>query len=248
MNKAKAGDTHSQKSHCAPGVWVYMPCGFMIPVLGIKLPKMGFRVAINMPAVKTLNRTGLADALFSATRQKVLRLFFLPPERDYSIKELIEQAEAGSGAVQRELTRLVESGLVQVNLQGRQKRYKANLDSPVYPELTSLVSKLLGPEQQVEDALKSISDRLDLALIYGSVAKRTDHANSDVDLMLVSDTLTLEEVFEALEAAEINLSRPINPTLYTREEFRNRRANKNPFLEKVLEGQYILLKGSVDES
>lgn len=201
-----------------------------------------------MPAVTTNNRTGLADALFSATRQKVLRLFFLSPEREYSIKELIEQAEAGSGAVQRELARLVDSGLVQVNLQGRQKRYQANPDSPVYPELTSLVSKLLGPEQQVENALKPISDRVDLALIYGSVAKRTDHANSDIDLMLVSDTLTLEEVFEALEAAEINLSRTINPTLYTREEFRNRRANKNPFLSKVLEGQYILLKGSVYES
>lgn len=199
-----------------------------------------------MSAVTT-NRTGLADALFSTTRQKVLRLFFTRQDRDFSIKELIEQAEAGSGAVQRELARLVGSGLVQVTLQGRQKRYKANPDSPVYPELSSLVSKLLGPEHEVEDALKPVSDRIDLALIYGSVAKRTDHANSDIDLMLVSDTLSLEEVFEALEVAEINLSRTINPTLYKREEFEKRRANNNPFLKKVLDGQYILLKGSVNE-
>jgi predicted nucleotidyltransferase len=102
-------------------------------------------------------------------------------------------------------------------------------------------------EQQVEDALNSISDKIDLALIYGSVAKRTDHANSDIDLMLVSDSLTLEEVFEALEPAEIKLSRIINPTLYKQEEFKKRRANKNPFLRKVLEGQYILLKGSINE-
>jgi predicted nucleotidyltransferase len=149
--------------------------------------------------------------------------------------------------VQRELARLVDSGLVQVNLQGRQKRYKANPDSPIYPELSSLVSKLLGTEQQVEDALQPISHEIDLALIYGSVAKGTDHANSDIDLMLVSDTLTLEEVFEALGPAEINLSRAINPTLYKHEEFKKRRANKNPFLRKVLEGQYILLKGSVNE-
>lgn len=200
-----------------------------------------------MSAVTTSNRTGLADALFSATRQKILRLFFAQPHRDFSMKELIEQAEAGSGAVQRELARLVDSGLVQVNLQGRQKRYKSNLASPVYPELASLVSKLLGPEKQVEDALKPISDKIDLALIYGSVAKRTDHANSDIDLMLVSDTLTLEEVFEVLGPAEIDLSRTINPTLYTHEEFNKRRAKKSPFLRKVLEGQYILLKGSVNE-
>ncbi|MGM0951861.1 MAG: nucleotidyltransferase domain-containing protein [Pseudomonadota bacterium] len=200
-----------------------------------------------MSAVTTSKRTGLADALFSATRQKVLRLFFTRQERDFSIKELIEQAEAGSGAVQRELARLVDSGLVQVSLQGRQKRYKANPDSPIYPELSSLVSKLLGPEQQVENALQPISDRIDLALIYGSVAKGADHAGSDIDLMLVSDTLTLEEVFEALGPAEISLSRTINPTLYKREEFKKRRANQNSFLRKVLEGQYILLKGSVDE-
>ena len=208
---------------------------------------MGFRVAGNMSEETTLHGTGLADALFSATRQKVLRLFFARPDRDFSLKELIELPEAGSGAVQRELTRLVDSGLVEVNLQGRQKRYRANLDSPVYPELSSLVSKLLGPEQEVADALKSINDKIDLALIYGSVAKRTDHADSDIDLMLVSDTLTLEEVFEALESAEINLSRTINPTLYKQEEFIKRRANNNPFLRKVLEGQYIVLKGSVDE-
>lgn len=200
-----------------------------------------------MSAVTTSKRTGLADALFSATRQKVLRLFFTRQERDFSIIELIEQAEAGSGAVQRELARLVDSGLVQVSLQGRQKRYKANPDSPIYPELSSLVSKLLGPEQQVENALQPISDRIDLALIYGSVAKGADHAGSDIDLMLVSDTLTLEEVFEALGPAEISLSRTINPTLYKREEFKKRRANQNSFLRKVLEGQYILLKGSVDE-
>ncbi|PCM44915.1 nucleotidyltransferase domain-containing protein [Marinobacter sp. ANT_B65] len=217
-----------------------------MPILGIKLPKMGFKSAINMPAVKTSKCTGLADALFSQTRQKVLRLFFARGERDFSLKELIEHAEAGSGAVQRELARLVDSGLVQVTLQGRQKRYKANPDSPVFPELSSLVSKLLGPEQQIEDALSLIDEKIDMALIYGSVAKKTDHANSDIDLMLVSDSLTLEEVFDALAPAETSLSRIINPTLYTREEFEKRLANNNPFLRKVLEGQHILLKGSIN--
>ena len=81
----------------------------------------------------------------------------------------------------------------------------------------------------------------------GRWQKKTDHANSDIDVMLVSDTLKLEEVFEALELAEVHLSRTINPTLYNQEEFKKRRANNNPFLRKVLEGQYILLKGSVNE-
>jgi predicted nucleotidyltransferase len=216
---------------------------------GYSITQNGFYKDVsNMSEVTQAGCTGLADALFSATRQKVLRLFFTRKDSDFSIKELIEEAKAGSGAVQREVVRLVDSGLVQVNLQGRQKRYRANPDSPVYPELISLVTKLLGPEQQVEDALRPIFHKIDLALIYGSVAKRNDHADSDIDLMLVSDTLTLEEVFEVLGPAESNLSRTINPTLYNRNEFKKRRANESPFLKKVLEGQYILLKGSINES
>ncbi|WP_336366061.1 nucleotidyltransferase domain-containing protein [Marinobacter sp. C2H3] len=195
-----------------------------------------------------VGRTSLADALFSGTRQKVLGLFFVPGSRDFSMKELIDEAEAGSGAVQRELARLVDCGLVQMTQQGRQKRYKANQDAAIYPELVAIVSKLLGPERIIEEALEPLLDRVDLALIYGSVAKRTEHSESDIDLMLVSDNLSLAEVFEALESAERRLARAVNPTLYRWEEFEKRLTSHNPFLRKVLDGPYILLKGIIDES
>ncbi len=99
----------------------------------------------------------------------------------------------------------------------------------------------------VKDALNAINNEIDLALVYGSVAKNTDRADSDIDLMLVSDTLTLEDVFTALEPVEQELSRPVNPTLYTRHEFKKRRNNDNPFVRKVLSGPYLLLKGIIDE-
>ena len=189
----------------------------------------------------------LADALFSGTRQKVLGLLFMQPDHDFSLAELIERAKAGSGAVQREIGRFVDSGLVTVEVKGRQKRYRANPESPIFPELCSLVAKTLGPAQVVKDAVRAIDNEIDVALIYGSVAKNTDRADSDIDLMLVSDTLTLEDVFTALEPAEQELSRPVNPTLYTRHEFEKRRANDNPFIRKVLNGPYLLLKGIIDE-
>jgi len=189
----------------------------------------------------------IADALFSATRQKVLSLLFTQPDQDFSIGELIEKANAGSGAVQREVTRLAESGLVSVELKGRQKRYHANKKAPVFRELRSLVMKTLGPPDIVKKALQSIDSQLELALIYGSVAKHTDNADSDIDLMLVSDSLTLEDVFTALGPAEEELSRPVNPTLYTRQEFDKRREQDNPFLRKVLNGPHIVLKGLINE-
>lgn len=214
--------------------------------MGIKLPKLGMQ-RISPMTTSTTSNSSLADALFSGTRQKVLGLLFMQPDQDFSMAELIERARAGSGAVQREISRLVDSGLVTVDIRGRQKRYRANQNAPIFPELCSLVAKTLGPAQFVSNALRPIESEIDVALIYGSVAKNTDRANSDIDLMLVSDTLTLEDVFATLEPVEQEMSRPVNPTLYTRHEFEKRRANDNPFIRKVLNGPYLLLKGIIDE-
>ena len=92
-------------------------------------------------------------------------------------------------------------------------------------------------------ALQPLGDQVELALLYGSVAKGTDRADSDIDVLVVSDTLTLEEVLRALNPAESSLGRPIQPSLYTSEEFSSRRARGSPFLHKVLDGEHIILKG-----
>ena len=86
----------------------------------------------------------LADALFTTTQQRVLSLLFGEPGRSFYTSELIDRIGAGSGAVQRELKRLAESGLVTVKPIGNQKHYQANPDSPVFEELCSLVKKTLS--------------------------------------------------------------------------------------------------------
>lgn len=190
---------------------------------------------------------GMAEALFPATRQKVLKLFFLRPDAEYALREVIDAVGAGSGAVQREVARLVDCGLVFQDHRGRQKRYRVNRESPIYFELASLVTKLLGPESQIDAALQPLYPEIDIALLYGSVAKGVDHAGSDVDLLLVSDTVSLEDIFETLDPAERSLARTINPTVYTRSDFRSRIVKQQSFLTRVLDGPYILLKGNLDE-
>jgi len=196
----------------------------------------------------------MADALFSGTRQKILALLFSQPEQVYTLSELIERAQAGSGAVQREIVRLVDCGLVLLVdcglvLQegtGRPKRYRANPDSPIYQELCGIARKLFGPPETVKKALEPLRDRITLALIYGSVAKGNDHAASDVDVLIVSDDLLLEDIFFALDGAERALGRKINPVLYTVEEFHRRRDNGNPFLADVLASEFIVLMGEIE--
>jgi predicted nucleotidyltransferase/predicted transcriptional regulator len=187
--------------------------------------------------------TSLADALFTTTQQRVLALIFGHPGRSYYANELIERTGSGSGAVQREIKRLESSGLVTVRRIGNQKHYQANPDSPVFEELSLLVKKTVALAEPIREALALLADRIDLAVLYGSVAKGTDTASSDIDILIVGDGLTLEDIYSALATVEADLERKISPTLYTRKEFAGRKAANNPFLGRVLSGEHLTLIG-----
>ncbi|MBZ0068015.1 MAG: nucleotidyltransferase domain-containing protein, partial [Thiobacillus sp.] len=184
---------------------------------------------------------------FSATQQRVLALLFGQPGRSFFTNELIGLVGAGSGAVQREVRRLVESGLVTVTRLGSQKHYQANPAAPVFGELRGIVTKTLGSTEMLRAALLPLGDAVRLALVYGSVAKGSDTAHSDIDLLVVSDELALEQVYEALAPVEQQLGRRVSPTLYSVAAFRRRRAGSNPFLTKVLAGETIQLTEDRDD-
>ena len=189
----------------------------------------------------------LADALFTTTQQRVLSLLFGQPSRSFFASELIKLTGSGSGAVQRELKRLASSGLVTVMRIGKQKHYQANPDSPVFGELCGLVLKTVAMAQPIRRALEPFADRIAVALVYGSVAKGTDTASSDIDLLVVADQVTLEDIYSALAPVEADLDRRINPTLYTSREFADRKAAGNAFLTRVLAGEHLVLIGGEDE-
>lgn len=104
--------------------------------------------------------------------------------------ELIGLAGSGSGAVQRELATLAESGLVAVTAVGNQKHYQANADSPIFAELCGIAQKTVGLAQPLREALAPLTQQIIAAFVYGSVARRTDTASSDIDLMLLSDDVS----------------------------------------------------------
>ena len=221
----------------------------MIPELGMNDPSYPATTP-HPPASKRRNDdlvgSVLTDALFTTTQQRVFALLFGQPDRSFFVTEIIALAGSGRGAVQRELRRLAESGLATVSRVGNQKHYQANRDSALFHELCSIIRKTVGLTEPVRAALKPLSNKLKLALLYGSVAKRTDTAASDIDLLLVSDDLTLEETYAALAPVEKLLDRRVSPTLYTSSKFRRRRATEAGFLNRVLQGPYIVLMGSVD--
>jgi predicted nucleotidyltransferase len=190
----------------------------------------------------------MVDALFTMTQQRLLALLFGQPDRSFFVTELIALTKSGSGAVQRELRRLADSGLLVVTRVANQKHFQANHAAPVYDELRGIVLKTMGLAEPIKAALASLAERIQLAIVYGSTAKREDTALSDVDLLIVSDSMLLEQAYTALTPAEREIARKINVTLYTSEEFQRRRAERHPFLTKVLAGEHWLLMEKTDES
>ena len=192
-------------------------------------------------------RRSLADALFTKTQQRVLGVLFGRPERSFYASELIREAGTGSGAAQRELAKLEESGLIVTRRIGHQKHYQADAASPLYSELRSIVLKTVGLAEPLRAALKPLSAHIRVAFVYGSVAKATDQSASDIDLMIVSDGLTYGEVFGALERVTRSLGRKVNPTVYTVAEFGKRARTENAFVTRVLEQPKLWVIGSEDD-
>jgi predicted nucleotidyltransferase len=202
----------------------------------------------SLPHLEIAEETfGLADALFGRVRQRVLGLLFGHPHRSFYANEIIGWVNAGSGAVQRELERLETVGLVTTSRIGRQKHYQANEAAPIFSELRGIVLKTSGLRDVLREALSPFQGSIRVAFVFGSLAKGSDAAGSDVDLMAISDQLTYAELFGALEAASSQLARNVNPTIYTSAELTRRLDERNPFLMKVLGQPKIMIVGEEDD-
>jgi predicted nucleotidyltransferase len=178
--------------------------------------------------------SGVADALFSKVQQRVLAVLFGNHSRSFYANELIALAGSGSGAVQRELAQLEAAELVTVKRVGNQKHYQANASAPIFEELRGLVLKTSGLVDVLRSALAPLATQIDVALVFGSVAKGLDTAKSDIDLLVISEALTHAELFAALEAASTRLKRTVSPTLYSRVEIDKRIREGNSFIKRVL--------------
>ena len=187
--------------------------------------------------------SGIADALFTKVQQRVLAMLFGNPGRSFYANEVIALAGSGTGAVQRELAGLEAAGLVTVTRVGNQKHYQANAAAPVFEELRGLMLKTSGLADVLRGALAPLETQISAAFVYGSVAKRQDTAKSDIDLMVVSDSLSYADLFAVLEEATKQLGRTVNPTVYSRQELDKRVREDNAFIKRVLERPKLWLMG-----
>lgn len=192
------------------------------------------------------SRGGLGGALFTPVQQRVLALLFGQPDRRLQSSELIRIAASGTGAVHRLLTRLADSGLVSVYRVGNQKYYQANRASPVFAELHGLIVKTSGLLGPLRAALAPLSSRVRAAFVYGSVAKGTDRASSDIDLFVVADDLDYADLFSALQPVEAELGRTVNPNVMSLAAWR-RKQKQAGFAARIAGQPRLFVLGSDDD-
>ena len=194
-----------------------------------------------------MEKTSMGEVLFTKTQRRVLGLLFGNPNRSYYANEIVRFAGSGIGAVQRELERLEVAHLVTTMRIGNQKHYQANRDAPIFEELRGIVLKTFGVADHLRDALAPLTNRIRAAFIYGSVARETDTARSDIDLMIISDEISFPEVIQALMKVEEEVGRSINPVVYGSEELLRKLVENGGFVKRVIEQSKIFLIGSDDD-
>lgn len=192
-------------------------------------------------------RTTIGNALFTKTQQRVLGLLYGKPDKSFYTNEIVRLAAMGRGTIRRELERLVSSGLLIVFHEGNQHHYRANPDNPIYHELLGIVRKTFGIVDVINNVLAPVNEQIELVFIYGSIAKGEETANSDIDLLVITDSLAYADLMTVLTDAEQSLGRPINPSIYTMEQIKNKLDQESVFLTRVMEQPKLWVKGCEDD-
>jgi len=154
----------------------------------------------------------LDELLLGRTRAAVLRELYANPDRRISFNELVRRVKSGVGAISRELAMLIDAGLVTEQREGHQRFVSAGISSPLFPELKALIAKASGAPEFIREALRGLEDQIEIALIFGSVAKGTERGDSDLDLFVIGTT-GYSVVNQRMYAVEERLGRRVQ-TLY----------------------------------
>jgi predicted nucleotidyltransferase len=187
----------------------------------------------------------LSAVLFPGYRRRVLGMLVLHPEESLHGREIARRTGLPAGTLTRELKRLADVGLLNCERRGNQLVYSANRQSPIFEELAGILRKTSGLADVIAEALEPITDRIESAFIFGSVARGTETQGSDIDLMIVG-SVEFGAVVDALYPAQHQLAREINPKVFSTAEWKAKVGERNSFVADVMSKKKIFLVGDED--
>jgi uncharacterized protein len=199
-----------------------------------------------LTAITRETSQSIGDALFPKIKRQLLTLFFVSPDKRYYFREITRLIKASTGVVMRELATLTKAGILKSELSGRQRYYWADPECMIYGDLRNIVVKTFGVANAVNDVLQPISPDIKVAFLYGSIPEGTDTGKSDIDLMVVGE-ISFRKLAGVLKAAEQELNRELNPTLFSVSEFKSKLKDKNHFILTIMNSSKIFIIGTADD-
>jgi predicted nucleotidyltransferase len=196
---------------------------------------------------RTDKNHGMSDALFSKVQQRVLALLFGHPERSFYTSEILRQVDSGVGAVDRELTRLHRCGLVTLERVGNQKHYRANREAPIFEDLRGLLEKTVNVTEPLKKSFERFASGIQSAFVFGSVAKGSDTADSDIDILVIGDDLNYSDLYSAAQEAELTLKRPVHPLFMSSQDWQRHTLDDGSVMNKISRSPKLFFIGSEHE-
>ncbi len=185
----------------------------------------------------------VSDLLFpNQYRRKVLALLMTNPDVSIHLRELARLTQTSPGTLKKELDLLVSAGLLTSHTSGNQVRFSANSNHPVYPELIALIRKTTGLHDVLANALQPLADHLEVAFVFGSTAKGSETAQSDIDVLVIGD-ITFGQINNALYEAQTVLAREINPKVMSRQEWASKLQEGNSFVREIVSKPKLFIIG-----
>jgi len=181
----------------------------------------------------------------SKARQAIFRLFFTNPEKSFYLRELERKLGTPVSILRKELVSLEKEGLFSSSRQGNLLYYSLNKEYPLYNEIKAIVFKTVGIQGALSKVLLDMKD-IEVAFIYGSYAKNSSNAKSDIDLFIIGST-NEDILVERINKLEKSLNREINYSIYTRTDFKKKKRQKDSFIEDLLNNKKIFLIGGEND-
>ncbi len=182
--------------------------------------------------------------LFSGYRRRVLGLLLLHPDGHYHVREIARLTNTAAGTLHRELSKLAKAKVLLRELSGNQVYYQANRNFPIYMELVSILKKTSGLVDVLFDALAPLAEKIEVAFVFGSVAKGTENLGSDIDVLIIGD-IDFTEIVAALYAVQARLGREINPKVYSRKQWKECLQKQEPLIKEILNNPKLFIIGDL---
>ena len=173
----------------------------------------------------------------SKTRQKIIRLFLWNPKRDFNVAEIASAVQTKPERARQELLKLQEIDLVAMKKKGNLNIFSLNSDNYFLKEITGIMKKCFGIEDDIKQALEEI-DGIVFAFLFGAYVKRHFKTKSDIGLFIIGE-VAKEKIQDAINPIKKFVGREINYRIATPKEFREKR--KEEPLKKILRCSLLIL-------